>query len=87
MAEVRESCDALELMVADEKWPLPKYREMLFPGGRGFGAARGGGPHGPPPPDPPAPAAIDGTCELGRLTRPGARLPLAPRSAGRWRAR
>ncbi|MBC7792045.1 MAG: glutamine synthetase III [Anaerolineae bacterium] len=31
MASVRETCDALELMVADESWPLPKYREMLFP--------------------------------------------------------
>ena len=31
MGAVRESCDALELKVADECWPLPKYREMLFP--------------------------------------------------------
>jgi glutamine synthetase len=31
MAAVRESCDALELIVGDEFWPLPKYREMLFP--------------------------------------------------------
>ncbi|MBX6332212.1 MAG: glutamine synthetase III [Gemmatimonadaceae bacterium] len=31
MADVRASCDALELIVADEYWPLPKYREMLFP--------------------------------------------------------
>ena len=31
MAAVRESTDALELKVADELWPLPKYREMLFP--------------------------------------------------------
>ncbi len=31
MGAVRESCDALELMVADEYWPLPKYREILFP--------------------------------------------------------
>jgi glutamine synthetase len=31
MAEVRACCDALELKVADELWPLPKYREMLFP--------------------------------------------------------
>src|SRR5918911_2439273 len=30
MAEVRQSCDALELAVGDEYWPLPKYREMLF---------------------------------------------------------
>ena len=31
MAGVREVCDALELVVADDLWPLPKYREMLFP--------------------------------------------------------
>lgn len=31
MAEVREKCDALELMTSDCDWPLPKYREMLFP--------------------------------------------------------
>jgi glutamine synthetase len=31
MAEVRKCCDAIELSVADEQWPLPKYREMLFP--------------------------------------------------------
>src|SRR3954471_2585090 len=31
MAEVRKCCDAIELTVADECWPLPKYREMLFP--------------------------------------------------------
>jgi glutamine synthetase len=31
MAAVREACDALELIVGDEFWPLPKYREMLFP--------------------------------------------------------
>ena len=31
MAEVRAACDALEGLVADENWPLPKYREMLFP--------------------------------------------------------
>ena len=31
MAAVREASDALELMVPDESWPLPKYREMLFP--------------------------------------------------------
>jgi glutamine synthetase len=31
MAEVRRSCDALELTVGDGYWPLPKYREMLFP--------------------------------------------------------
>lgn len=27
---LRESCDALEVLVADDQWPLPKYREMLF---------------------------------------------------------
>jgi glutamine synthetase len=31
MADVRRCCDALELSVNDESWPLPKYREMLFP--------------------------------------------------------
>ena len=31
MGGVREACDALELVVGDEYWPLPKYREMLFP--------------------------------------------------------
>ncbi|MBK6487520.1 MAG: glutamine synthetase III [Gemmatimonadetes bacterium] len=31
MAEVRAASDALELLVGDEYWPLPKYREMLFP--------------------------------------------------------
>ena len=31
MAGVREICDRLELLVSDELWPLPKYREMLFP--------------------------------------------------------
>ncbi len=31
MAKVRECCDALEVSVSDELWPLPKYREMLFP--------------------------------------------------------
>jgi glutamine synthetase len=30
MDEVRTHVDALELEVADEQWPLPKYREMLF---------------------------------------------------------
>ena len=29
--EVRRCCDELELSVSDELWPLPKYREMLFP--------------------------------------------------------
>ena len=31
MQAVRQGADALELMVADDAWPLPKYREMLFP--------------------------------------------------------
>jgi glutamine synthetase len=31
MAQVRACCDAIELSVADSCWPLPKYREMLFP--------------------------------------------------------
>jgi glutamine synthetase len=31
MAGVRAAADALELSVADSCWPLPKYREMLFP--------------------------------------------------------
>lgn len=31
MAEARAASDALELIVADDHWPLPKYREMLFP--------------------------------------------------------
>ena len=31
MRETRAACDALELIVADELWPLTKYREMLFP--------------------------------------------------------
>jgi glutamine synthetase len=31
IAAVRHACDALELNVDDELWPLPKYREMLFP--------------------------------------------------------
>jgi glutamine synthetase len=31
MAELRASCDAMELLVPDDQWPLPKYREMLFP--------------------------------------------------------
>jgi glutamine synthetase len=27
---VREAADALEVLVADDLWPLPKYRELLF---------------------------------------------------------
>ena len=30
MAELRKTVDALEKIVSDECWPLPKYREMLF---------------------------------------------------------
>lgn len=30
MATVREAADALENLVSDELWPIPKYREMLF---------------------------------------------------------
>src|SRR5262249_39461835 len=30
MAEVRKLGDKLETMVADDLWPLPTYREMLF---------------------------------------------------------
>ena len=30
MDEIRSHADALETEVADELWPLPKYREMLF---------------------------------------------------------
>ena len=30
MLEVRKAADALEVMVSDELWPLPTYREMLF---------------------------------------------------------
>lgn len=28
--KLREACDQAEKLVADELWPLPKYREMLF---------------------------------------------------------
>ena len=30
MEEVRSHADALEVLVADDLWPLPKYQEMLF---------------------------------------------------------
>ena len=30
MTKVRETVDALEHVVDDASWPLPKYREMLF---------------------------------------------------------
>ena len=28
--EIRKHCDKLELLIDDELWPLPKYRELLF---------------------------------------------------------
>lgn len=31
MSEVRNAVDGLELSVGDEFWPLPRYREILFP--------------------------------------------------------
>ncbi len=31
MADVRAASDAIELKTSDELWPMPKYREMLFP--------------------------------------------------------
>ncbi len=30
LEEIREHVDALEMIVDDEMWPLPKYRELLF---------------------------------------------------------
>lgn len=30
MAETRKIVDSLEKVVSDDKWPLPKYREMMF---------------------------------------------------------
>jgi glutamine synthetase len=30
MLAIREVADYLEEVIADELWPLPKYREMLF---------------------------------------------------------
>jgi glutamine synthetase len=30
MSDIRTNCDELESVVADDFWPLPKYREMLF---------------------------------------------------------
>ena len=30
MLEIRRHSDELEALVADDAWPLPKYREMLF---------------------------------------------------------
>jgi glutamine synthetase len=31
MAKVRDAADALEIAIGDDYWPLPRYREMLFP--------------------------------------------------------
>ena len=31
MGETREAADGLELTIGDQFWPLPRYREMLFP--------------------------------------------------------
>ena len=31
MSQVRADCDRIEVSVPDSCWPLPKYREMLFP--------------------------------------------------------
>ena len=28
--KIRYACDKLELLVDDELWPLPKYRELIF---------------------------------------------------------
>ena len=30
MEKVRYSADHLEMLIDDEMWPLPKYRELLF---------------------------------------------------------
>jgi glutamine synthetase len=30
MGKVRNSADHLEMIIDDEMWPLPKYRELLF---------------------------------------------------------
>ena len=30
MDKIRYSADHLEMLVDDEMWPLPKYRELLF---------------------------------------------------------
>jgi glutamine synthetase len=30
MAAVRETADQLEMILPDDLWPLPTYREMLF---------------------------------------------------------
>src|ERR687890_246174 len=54
IADVRSASDTLELAIGDDQWPLPKYREMLFPvcppprggAGRGAGPATRDRPHG-----------------------------------------
>ena len=30
MSDLRKNADRLETMIADDLWPLPTYREMLF---------------------------------------------------------
>jgi glutamine synthetase len=30
LEDIRRHVDALEMIVDDEMWPLPKYRELLF---------------------------------------------------------
>ena len=30
MIAMRSVCDSLELVIADKRWPIPRYREMLF---------------------------------------------------------
>ena len=30
MDKIRDSADRLEMLIDDELWPLPKYRELLF---------------------------------------------------------
>ena len=30
MESTRQHVDALEMIIDDQMWPLPKYREMLF---------------------------------------------------------
>jgi glutamine synthetase len=30
MDKVRDNADHLEMLIDDEMWPLPKYRELLF---------------------------------------------------------
>jgi len=30
MGKIREAVDGLEIILADDLWPLPTYQEMLF---------------------------------------------------------